>query len=60
MRNFFEDKYINVELKGQLINLISEISEYKGKLASYQEQRPDIFNNFEKIIQLFIQIKNFQ
>ncbi|MEC3017569.1 Fic family protein [Bacillus cereus] len=58
MRNFFEDKYINVELKRKLINLISEISEYKGKLDSYQEQRPDIFNNSEKIIPLHY-MKNY-
>ncbi|MGI8363137.1 Fic family protein [Bacillus cereus] len=58
MRNFFEDKYINIELKRQLINLISEISEYKGKLDAYQEQRPDIFNNLKKIIPLHY-TKNF-
>ncbi|MEB8653321.1 Fic family protein [Bacillus cereus] len=58
MRNFFEDTYINIGLKRQLINLISEISEYKGKLTAYQEQRPDIFNNLERIIPLHY-TKNF-
>ncbi len=48
MRDFFDDKYKNIELKRRLINLISEISEFKGKLAAYQEQNPDIFNSLEK------------
>lgn len=42
MRNFYEDTYINIGLNRQLINLISEINEYKGKLTAYQEQRPGI------------------
>ena len=45
----FDDKYKNIELKRRLINLISEISEFKGKLAAYQEQNPDIFNSLEKL-----------
>ncbi|AIM30887.1 hypothetical protein DF16_orf02472 [Bacillus thuringiensis serovar kurstaki str. YBT-1520] len=49
MRDFFDDKYKNIELKRRLINLISEISEFKGKLAAYQEQNPDIFNSLEKL-----------
>lgn len=58
MRDFFDDKYKNIELKRRLINLISEISEFKGKLAAYQEQNPDIFNSLEKTIPLHY-IKNF-
>lgn len=58
LRNFFEDKYINIELNRQLINLISKISEYKGKLDAYQEQRPDIFKSLKKIIPLHY-TKNF-
>ncbi|EJS67575.1 Fic family protein [Bacillus wiedmannii] len=58
MRDFFDDKYKNIELKRRLINLISDISEFKGKLAAYQEQNPDIFNNLEKTIPLHY-IKNF-
>ncbi|HDR7660350.1 TPA: Fic family protein, partial [Bacillus wiedmannii] len=34
MRDFFDDKYKNIELKRRLINLISDISEFKGKLAA--------------------------
>ena len=45
----FDDKYKNIELKRRLINLISEISEFKGKLVAYQEQNPDIFNSLEKL-----------
>ena len=45
----FDDKYKNIELKRRLINLISEISEFKGKLTAYQEQNPDIFNSLEKL-----------
>ncbi|MEE2015880.1 Fic family protein, partial [Bacillus thuringiensis] len=58
MRDFFDDKYKNIELKRRLINLISEISEFKGKLAAYQEQNKDIFNSLEKTIPLHY-IKNF-
>ncbi|MGA4466884.1 Fic family protein [Bacillus bombysepticus] len=58
MRNFFEDKYKNIELQRKLINLIGEISEYKGKLAAYQEQKPNIFKNLDKAIPLHY-IKNF-
>ncbi|MCU5408497.1 Fic family protein [Bacillus cereus] len=58
MRNFFDDKYKNIELKRRLINLISEISEFKGKLAAYQEQNPGIFNSLQKTIPLHY-IKNF-
>lgn len=50
MRDFFEDKYINSEQ--QLINLVSEISEYKGRLTAYEEQRPEIFTNLEKTLPL--------
>ncbi|MFJ5566733.1 Fic family protein [Lysinibacillus xylanilyticus] len=56
MRNYFEDPYINIEQ--QLINLVSEISEYKGMLTAYKEQRPDIFTNLEKAIPLQY-IKNY-
>ncbi|MED1086973.1 Fic family protein [Bacillus mycoides] len=58
MRNFFEDNYKNIGLKRKLINLVSEISEYKGRLAAYQEQKPDIFINLEKNIPLHY-MKNF-
>ncbi|PER43999.1 cell filamentation protein Fic [Bacillus thuringiensis] len=58
MRNFFEDQYLDIELQREIINLISEISEYKGKLTAYQEQHPDIFNKLEKNIPLYY-MKNF-
>lgn len=56
MRNYFEDPNINIEQ--QLINLVSEISEYKGMLTAYKEQRPDIFTSLEKAIPLQY-IKNY-
>lgn len=56
MRNFFDDPYINIEQ--QLISLVSEISEYKGMLTAYKEQRPDIFTSLEKAIPLQY-IKNY-
>lgn len=52
MRNFFEEKYVSLEIKRELINLISEISEYKGKIEAYQHQRTDIFSLLEKTIPL--------
>ncbi|HHP1053799.1 MULTISPECIES: Fic family protein [Bacillus cereus group] len=58
MRDFFEDKYFDIELQRELVKLISEISEYKGKLSAYQERNPKIFNNLEKTIPLHY-IKNF-
>ncbi|MDY0855089.1 Fic family protein [Bacillus thuringiensis] len=58
MRDFFEDKYLDIELQRELVKLISEISEYKGKISAYQERNPDIFNNLEKTIPLHY-IKNF-
>jgi len=58
MRDFFEDKYLDIELQRELIELISEISEYKGKVSAYQERNPDIFKNLEKNIPLQY-IKNF-
>ena len=38
MRNFFEEKYTNLEFKRELINIISKISEYKGAISAYQTQ----------------------
>ncbi|MEI4605761.1 Fic family protein [Bacillus cereus] len=58
MRNFFEDNYLDIKLQRELVKLISEISEYKGKLFAYQENNPNIFNNLEKTIPLHY-IKNF-
>ncbi|MED3357830.1 Fic family protein, partial [Bacillus thuringiensis] len=58
MRDFFEDKYLDIELQRELVKLISEISEYKGKISAYQEGNPGIFNNLEKTIPLHY-IKNF-
>ncbi len=58
MRDFFEDKYLDIELQRELIKLISEISEYKGKLSAYQERNPEIFNSLERTIPLHY-IKNF-
>jgi len=57
MRNFFEDQYINSG-EQQVINLVSEISEYKGKLTAYQEQRPDMFTRLAKAMPLQY-IKNY-
>jgi predicted CopG family antitoxin len=42
MRNFFEETYMNINFKRELINLISDISEYKGKLAVYKTQKTSI------------------
>ncbi|EEM86019.1 cell filamentation protein Fic [Bacillus thuringiensis serovar vazensis] len=47
MRNFFEDHYNNTEYNRKIINLLSEISEYKGRLSAYQEQVPHIFKDLE-------------
>ncbi|OUB80935.1 Fic family protein [Bacillus wiedmannii] len=58
MRNFFEDTYMNINFKKEFIHLISEISEYKGKLSVYQSQRSPILNNLEGAIP-FQYIKNF-
>ncbi|UYX52586.1 Fic family protein [Bacillus thuringiensis] len=58
MRDFFEDKYLDIELQKEVLNITNEISEYKGKLSAYQEQSPDIFNNLEKTMPLHY-IKNF-
>ncbi|MED3357829.1 Fic family protein, partial [Bacillus thuringiensis] len=58
MRDFFDDKYLDIELQRELLKLISEISEYKGKISAYQERNPDIFNNLEKTIPLHY-LKNF-
>ncbi|MBO1578158.1 Fic family protein [Bacillus sp. XF8] len=52
MRNFFEEKYVSLENKKELLNLVSEISEYKGKLEVYQHLRPELFNLLEKNIPL--------
>lgn len=52
MRNFFEEKYTNLEFKRELINIISKISEYKGAISAYQTQKPEIFNLLEKSISL--------
>lgn len=52
MRNFFEEKYTNLEFKRELINIISKISEYKGEISAYQTQKPEIFNLLEKSISL--------
>ncbi len=56
MRDFFEDQYRYIDQ--QLINLVSEISEYKGMLTAYKEQRPDIFTSLENAIPLQY-IKNY-
>lgn len=58
MRNFFEDKYNNVEFTQKIINVISEISEYKGRISAYEEQRPHIFRDIEENISLHY-VKNF-
>ncbi|HDX9657861.1 TPA: Fic family protein [Bacillus toyonensis] len=58
MRDFFEEKYLDIELQRDLVSLISEISEYKGKISAYQDRNPDIFNNLEKTIPLHY-IKSF-
>lgn len=52
MRNFFEEKYTNLEFKRELINIISKISEYKGAISAYQTQKPEIFDLLEKSISL--------
>ncbi|QFQ29002.1 Fic family protein [Bacillus thuringiensis] len=52
MRNFFKDNYNNIEFNRKLINLLSEISEYKGKLSAYHEQVPHIFKDLEENISL--------
>jgi len=57
MRNFFEDQY-KYNGENQIINLVSEISEYKGKLTAYQEQRSDIFTRLENAMPIQY-IKNY-
>ncbi|RDV24714.1 cell filamentation protein Fic [Lysinibacillus fusiformis] len=57
MRNFFEDQY-KYNGVNQIINLVSEISEYKGKLTAYQEQRSDMFTNLENAMPIQY-IKNY-
>ncbi|HDR5278524.1 Fic family protein [Bacillus cereus] len=58
MRDFFKDNYNNNESNRKLMNLISEISEYKGKLVAYQEQLPHIFQDLEESISCQY-VKNF-
>lgn len=58
MRNIFEETYMNIDFKRELIQLISEISEYTGKLSVYQSQKHLILNNLEKAIPLQY-MKNF-
>lgn len=58
MRDFFKDNYNNIEFNKNLMNLISEISECKGKLTAYQEQIPHIFKDLEENIP-FQYVKNF-
>ncbi|PNK22354.1 cell filamentation protein Fic [Bacillus thuringiensis] len=58
MRDFFKDNYNNIEFNRDLMNLISEISEYKGKLVAYQKQIPHIFKDLEGNIPLQY-VKNF-
>ncbi|MGD6836610.1 Fic family protein [Bacillus thuringiensis] len=52
MKNFFEDRYNNIEFEIIVMNLISEISEYNGKLTAYRKLNPHMFNNLEKNIPL--------
>ncbi|WP_103652708.1 Fic family protein [Bacillus thuringiensis] len=58
MRDFFKDNYNNIEFNRDLMNLISEISEYKGRLVAYQKQMPHIFKDLEGNIP-FQYVKNF-
>ncbi|MED1384296.1 Fic family protein [Bacillus mycoides] len=58
MRNFFEETYMNINFKRELIQLISDISEYTGKLSVYQSQKHPILNHLEKTIPLQY-MKNF-
>ncbi|OUB44287.1 Fic family protein [Bacillus thuringiensis] len=58
MRNFFEETYMNIHFKTELIQLISDIGEHKGKLSVYQLQKHPILNNLAETIPLQY-IKNF-
>ncbi|EOP91900.1 hypothetical protein IGM_01960 [Bacillus cereus HuB4-4] len=58
MRNFFEETYMNINLKRELIQLISTISEYKGHLSFHQSQGHPVLTSLEKGISLQY-IKNF-
>ncbi len=52
MRNFFEETYININFKREFIQLISDISEYRGKLSVYQSQKHSTLHHLEKNILL--------
>lgn len=41
MRNFFEETYMNIDFKRELIQLISEISEYTGSCPFTNHKTPD-------------------
>ncbi|OUB77482.1 Fic family protein [Bacillus thuringiensis] len=58
MRNFFEETYMNINFKRELIQLISDISEYTGRLSVYQSQKQPILHHLKKTIPLQY-IKNF-
>ncbi|MGE6553102.1 Fic family protein [Bacillus mycoides] len=58
MRNFFEETYMNINFKREVIQLISDISEYTGKLSVYQLQKHPILHHLEKNIPLQY-MKNF-
>lgn len=58
MRNFFKETYMNINFKRELIPLISQIGEYKGKLSVYQLQKNPILKDLEEMIPLQY-MKNF-